>query len=118
MKKWMLIILALGLSACAGSDTRPDGPARLTEREQIALGCQGAQITVSVLDGLEAELARELSDVQVRAVHAAKGVVRAICANPPQTLAELQTRGFTEAAAILSRELAAYLASRNAAPPA
>lgn len=108
----LIVLLAIALGACNPTGVRPDGSPGMTEREQIALGCQGAQLTVVVLDGLNAELARELTEAQLRAVNAAKTSVLAICANPPQTLVELKARGFAEAASMLSRELAAYLASR------
>lgn len=117
MKKLMVIILALALAACQSAGPRPDGSTGMTEREQIALGCQGAQLTAVVLDGMNAELERELTEAQLRAVNAAKASVLTICANPPQTLEELKARGFAEAASMLSRELAAYLASRSAVAP-
>lgn len=116
MKHLMLIVFAVALAACQTTGPRPDGSTGMTEREQIALGCQGAQLTVVVLDGLNAELARELTEAQLRAVNAAKTSVLAICANPPQTLVELKARGFAEAASMLSRELAAYLESRSEQP--
>lgn len=112
MKRFLMIAgLALALGACA--TTGGNGQPRMSEAEQIALGCQGAQLTVVVLDGLNVELERELTDAQMRAVRAAKGSVLAICATPPQTLDELKAKGFAEATGVLSRELAAYLASRS-----
>ena len=115
MKRLILgAALALALGAC--QTTRPTGAPSMTEAEQIALGCQGAQLTVVVLNGLDAELERKLNDLQMRAVRTAKASVLSICASPPQTLDELKAKGFAEAAAVLSRELAAYMATRDAKP--
>lgn len=117
--KAILLGLTLALSLGACQTTRPPGEPgapRMTEAEQIQLGCQGAQLTVVVLDGLDVELQRELNAVQLRAVSAAKLAVLRICAVPPQSLEELKTKGFAEAAATLTRELAAYLAARAAKP--
>lgn len=113
----MLLVVALLVSLAACQTTRPDGPPGATEAQQIAMGCQAAQVTVAILDGLDVELRQKLTDVQMRAVIAAKATVLAICVNPPQTMEELRSRGFTEASVVLTRELAAYLSSRQPEKP-
>ena len=59
----------------------------MTEAEQIALGCQGAQLTVAVLDASATEPEWNLTDAQLRAVLAARESVLDICATPPLTFA-------------------------------
>lgn len=109
-----LLIAVLALTLCACQITRPNGESRMTEAEQIRFGCQGAQLTVAVLDGLHADLVRELTEAQLRAVVEAKASALDICATPPETFAELKAEGYAEAVELLTRELAAYLAARSA----
>lgn len=111
MKHLLIAGLALALCACL-PPTKPDGePA--PRMQQIALGCQGAQLTVAVLDGLHAELVRELTEAQLRAVVEAKASALKICETPPETFAELKAEGYAEAVELLTRELAGYLARKN-----
>jgi len=115
--KRFLLIAGLALALCACATTGGNGQPRMSEAEQIAFGCQGAQLTVAVLDGLHAELVRELTEAQVRAVVEAKASALDICATPPETFAELKAEGYAEAVELLTRELAAYLGAKAKAKP-